>query len=291
MNPRTLPALGSIALVAVAIHLAVAGANFAQAPERMILVGAPPLGPTWLLAEDGTRTPAGCGPEAARILLAYYDRRYGYRFLADGPAAAIAELYKLMGTITIVWGGQQQGLTWPWAFTAGLRAYIERRCPRGVVLGTADGSLAAVFARSVELIQRGVPHVVLFDWAGKGGIFPNHYAVVVGYDISGERRHLVLNPGWGYDFQLLDMSDPAAAPVALYWIEEIPDPPPGEPGVAIGPPSGAGMWEVEGGAARFRPVLHLHSDPPRIVRWPPSTRLEFPVSGVEDIVIAMWDER
>ncbi|MBC7220636.1 hypothetical protein H5T55_04090 [Candidatus Bipolaricaulota bacterium] len=292
MNSRTLLALGSAALVAVAVHLPAGGAAFAQVPERMILVGAPPLGPTWLLGEDGAPIPAGCGPEAARILLAYYDRRYGYLFLADGPAAAIAELYELMGTIIVVWGGERQGLTWPWAFTAGLRAYIERRCPRGVALGTADGSLAVVFAKSVELIQRGVPHVVLFDWAGRGGIFPNHYAVVVGYDISGERRHLVLNPGWGYDFQLLDMSDPAVAPVALFWIEEIPDPPYGEPGVALGPSSAAGMWERnEGGDARFRPLLRLHGDPQSVVRWPPSTRVEFPVSGVDDLAIAIWDAR
>lgn len=113
-----------------------------------------------------------------------------------------------------------------------------------------------MFSQAVELLLRGVPSVILFDWEGKGGIFPNHYALVVGYDRVAGRRQLVLNPGWGYDFQLLDMTDPSVAPVTLYWIEGIRDPPTGgraarAPGR---PPPGCGRRtkrEIAGSAPYF----------------------------------------
>ncbi len=273
-----------------AAGVAFAGASAAPLPERMILTGAPALGPTWLPGDDGAPVPAGCGPEAARILLAYYDRRYGYRFVGDDLDAAIRELHRRMGTITVVWEGVRQGLTWPWAFASGLRAYAEARCPGGVRVETAGGSLAATFDRAVALLTRGIPHVILFDWRGAGGILPNHYAVVVGYDRSGGRRHLILNPGWGYDFQLLDLADPAVAPVTLYWIEEILDPPDDVPGAPVGPPSAAGMWERgEDATVQLRPVLRLHSDPASTVRWPASSRVQPLVPGADDLTTAIWD--
>lgn len=262
----------------------------AVSPERMILTGTPPWGHSSVAAADGSRIPAGCGPEAARILLAYFDRRCGYRFVLDDPERSIGELHQRMGTITVTWDGVRQGLTWPWAFTAGLRAYLEQSCPQGVVLETAVGSLGVVFARSVELIQRGVPHVILFDWQGTGGIFPNHYAVVVGYDLSSGRKHLVLNPGWGYDFQLLDMTDAKVAPVSLYWIEAPCGVPDGERGALTFPRSAAGMWERdEEGNLQLRPVLRLHGDPHSTVRWPRSSRVQLFVPGMDDVAIAVWD--
>ena len=292
MDCRSLLALGLSALLGAGTFVPVWGSVPVPEPERMILTGIPPLGPTWLPDERGGSIPAGCGPEAARALLAYYDRRYGYRLVRDDPAAAVGELYRLMGTLTVIWDGVRQGLTWPWSFAAGLRAYVGARYPGGVRVGRLDGSPIPVFERSVDLVRQEIPHVILFDWQGAGGIFPNHYAIVVGYDRSQGRRHLVLNPGWGYDFQLLDMSDPAVAPVSLFWIEEIRDPPDDEPGVSIGPPSAAGMWERdEKGNVQLRPVLRLHSDPHSTVRWPPSTRVGFPIPGVDDLAIAIWDPR
>ena len=263
----------------------------AASPERMILTGTPPFGPTWLSAGNGAPIPAGCGPEAGRILLSYYDLRYGYRFVTD-PGEAIVELRRRMGTITVFWGGVHQGLTWPWAFAPGLRAYAEARYPAGLSIETTGGSLGRVFDQSVALLTRGIPHVILFDWQGAGGVFPNHYAVVVGYDKSDGRRHLVVNPGWGYDFQILDMSDPVVAPVSLYWIEEIRDPPDVEPGIPTGPPSAAGMWESEeAGNVQLRPVLRLHHDPRSTVRWPTSSHVQFLVPGAEDLAIATWHAR
>lgn len=284
----------TVALVFGVAALAVFGAATAGGsfPQRMILTGAPPLGPTWLSTGDGARTPAGCGPEAARILLSYYDRRHGYPLVREDPDAAIAELYRLMGTVTVFWNGVHQGLTWPWRFDAGLLAYIEARYPGGASVNTFDGTLMAVFERSVGLVRRGVPHVILFDWRGSGGVFPNHYAVVVGYDVTEARRLLVLNPGWGYDFQLLDMDDPAVAPVTLYWIEGFRESPDAQPGGALGPPSGAGMWETdEFGTLQLRPVLRLHNDPRSTVRWPASSHVEILVPGVEDLAIVTWDGR
>jgi hypothetical protein len=263
-----------------------------QVPERMILTGAPPWGPTWIARGDDPRVPAGCGPEAARILLAYYDRRWGYRLVQDDPQGAISELHRRMGTITVVWGGVHQGLTWPWAFAPGLEAYVAARYPGGAVLGTFAADLAQVFATSVGLIQRAIPHVILFDWQGVGGILPSHYAVVVGYDVSEGRRLLVLNPGWGYDFQLLDMSDPVVAPATLFWIEAIRDPPDAGPGAAMGPLSAAGMWEADPeGRVQLRPVLRLHHDPRSTVRWPISTQAAFPVPGADDLAIVTWEAR
>lgn len=224
------------------------------------------------------------------MLLAYYDRRYGHRFVRDDPTAAIGELRRLMGTITVTWGGVRQGLTWPWAFESGLRAYIAARYPGGAVLGTLNADLAQVFTKSCELIQRAVPHVILFDWAGVTWVFPNHYAVVVGYDTSLGRQHLVVNPGWGYDFQILDMADPGVAPASLVWIEEIRGRPAAEAGGAVGPPSAAGMWVTgEREARQLRPRLRLHNDPWSTVRWPMSTQAEFPVPGAADLAVVFWD--
>ena len=94
-------------------------------PERMLILGLPAWGPTFLSAPDGEEIPAGCGPEAARLLLLYYDHVFGTSFVREDPKSAISELHQLMGTITVEWKGLNQGLTWPWAFRAGLRAYIE----------------------------------------------------------------------------------------------------------------------------------------------------------------------
>ncbi len=282
--------------VLIALTSIIGGGAFAAGtappPERMLLTGIPPLGPTWLSGADGTQIPAGCGPEAARLLLLYHDRRHGYRLVGEDPHGAIREIHRLMGTATVTWDGVRQGLTWPWSFTPGLQAYIETRYPSGAAMGTLSGSLSAVFTRSVDLVRQSVPHVILFDWRGSGGIFPNHYAVVVGYDLSAGRMHLVLNPGWGYDFQILDMSDPAVAPVTLFWIGELYNPPDAVPGGPVAPPSAAGMWVTdEDGQTQLRPVLRLHNDPRSTVRWPISSHVQFIVPGLDDLAIVTWDAR
>jgi|GEM_PF-2363505 len=189
----------------------------ASYPKRMLIFGLPAWGPTLLRNLQGEEIPAGCGPEAARLLLLYYDLIFGTSFVRKDPESAISELHRLMGTITVEWNGVKQGLTWPWAFRAGLRAYIEAHSDLSVWVHTFTGGLGEVFFRAVRLLQEGTSAVLLFDWQGEGGIFPTHYAVVVGYDLSS--NELVVNPGWGYEFQLLSFRDKRILPVSLIWLE------------------------------------------------------------------------
>ncbi|MFN3346634.1 MAG: hypothetical protein ACK42E_02330 [Candidatus Bipolaricaulaceae bacterium] len=184
-------------------------------PARLLILGLPGLGPSWL-KKDGQVIPAGCGPEAARLLLWYWEARLGIDLVRADPERALAALHTLMGTVTVHWQGVDQGLTWPWKFGQGLEAYVRTKLP-GTSVRTLSASLREVFAKAVELLLQGNPPVLLFDWAGWGGIFPNHYALVVGYDRK--KGELVVNPGWGYAFQTVPLSDPAVGPVQLFWLE------------------------------------------------------------------------
>ena len=248
-----------------------------EEPERMIITGIPPFGPTHWQDENGNDVPAGCGPEAARMLLAYYDRRYGYEQLVRSqPGKAIAELHDRMNTTTVVWQGQRQGFTDPLMFQNGLKSYIKARYSGGASLGGELGTLDQVFEKSVELIQSNKPHIILFDWEGETWIFPNHYSVVVGYSQEAGRKQLIINPGWGYDFQILDMTDTAVAPASIVWIEKMNDPPDGQGGCAIGPGSAQGMWVTDSsGKTQLKPELHKHFDPNNTVSWSMSDRTEF----------------
>jgi len=225
-------------------------------PEKMLIFGLPAWGPTLLRNPQGEEIPAGCGPEAARLLLLYYDHVFGTPFVREDPESAISELHRLMGTLTVEWKGLPQGLTWPWAFRAGLRAYIEAHSNLPVRVHTFTGGLGEVFFRTVRLLQEGTPAVLLFDWLGEGGIFPTHYALVVGYDLSSDE--LVLNPGWGYDFQLLSFRDERILPVSLFWLEF--------PGQVLKPQSVSPETFPE-------PVLRKHGLPQETVTWPKPTRI------------------
>jgi hypothetical protein len=246
-------------------------------PERKIITGVPPFGTTQWTDDDGKVVPAGCGPEAARMLLAYYDRRYGYKQLVRGnPGKAIVELHERMNTTTVKWHGDWMGFTDPLQFKSGLKSYIEERYPGGVDIDTKTGTLSKVFEKSVELIDDNKPHIILFDWEAETWIFPNHYAVVVGYSREQGRQQLIINTGWGYDFQILDMTDTGVAPATLYWIEKINDQPDGDQGCAIGPGSAQGMWVTDqNGKYQLAPILHKHFDPNNTVSWAASDRTEF----------------
>ncbi len=274
-----------LALLAVAVGMALGkGAS----PERILLTGFPAWGPTVWKDEHGQLVPAGCGPEAARILLAYYDRLGYSRLVRPDPEGAIRELRELMGTTTVTWGGPQ-GLTWPWKFTEGLQAFVQRRYPGGAQVRSFSGTLEQVFGKAIELLQQGIPSVLLFDWAGGGGVFPTHYAVVVGYDRSQGRRHLVVNNGWGYEFQIVDMADPAVAPASVYWIEAVAGEAEGPAGVPLGPPKDTNLWCTNAqGELALCPTLRLHFAPQSAVRWPPSTRVVVLVPDT-DLVLGLWE--
>lgn len=288
---------GLLVLVLVCL---VGSSLVAQAPrtvrqedaERMIITGVPPFGPTQWTSGSGSVVPAGCGPEAARMLLAYYDRRYGYaQLVRDAPGQAIVELRDRMNTITVMWQGVPQGFTDPGMFTAGLASYVKARYPGGLSLGSKTGTLAQVFEKSVELIRSFKPHIILFDWEGETWIFPNHYSVVVGFSLESGRKQLIINTGWGYDFQLLDMTDTAVAPASIVWIDEMADPPDGQGGVALGPGSAQGMWvQDQDGKLQLEPVLHKHFDPNQTVSWSMSDRMQFFFPEIQSkIGAASWD--
>jgi len=241
----------------------------ASYPERMLILGLPAWGPTFLSTPDGEEIPAGCGPEAARLLLLYYDHVFGTSFVREDPKSAISELHRLMGTITVEWKGLKQGLTWPWAFRAGLRAYIEAHSGLPLEVHTFTSGLGEVFFRAVRLIQEGTPAVLLFDWQGEGGIFPTHYAVVVGYNLSSDE--LVLNPGWGYEFQLLSFRDERILPVSLIWLEF--------PGQVL-------KLQSVSPKTLPKPVLRKHGLPREAVTWPPPTRV---LSLSEGLFLWVWE--
>ena len=80
------------------------------------------------------------------------------------------------------------------------------------------------------------PHVLLLDWKGQQGIFPNHYVVVVGFRKDNGYKKLIVNPGWGYNFHVVDMEDDSVKPVRLYWVDSIEKDPDGAAdGHTIGP--------------------------------------------------------
>ncbi len=241
----------------------------ASYPARMLIFGLPAWGPTLLRNVQGEEIPAGCGPEAARLLLLYYDLVFGTSFVREDLESAISELHRLMGTVTVEWKGLKHGLTWPWAFRAGLRAYIEAHSDLPVRVHTFTGGLGEVFFRAVRLLQAGTPAVLLFDWQDEGGIFPTHYAVVVGYDLSSDE--LVLNPGWGYEFQLLSFRDERILPVSLFWLE-FPGQVPKSQSVSL--------------KMLPKPVLRKHGLPQEAVTWPAPTRI---LSLSEGLLLLMWE--
>ncbi len=261
------------------------------AATRMILTGVPAFGAASWTDEREEPIPAGCAPLAARMLLAYYDKRFGYaQLIRPDPAKAIVELHDRMHTITFSWFGAKQGFTDPFSFQWGLEAYVTARYPGGVTLESKLGTLSQVFQVSVALIERKTPHIILFDWRGETPLFPNHYAVVVGFDRSNGRKELVINPGWGYDFQIVDMTDVAVAPAILFWIEAWKDAPDAEPTCSLGPVCAAGMWSLdEDGGYELTPIVRLHFDPGRSVVWPTSAAAEILVScGSDRIAACYW---
>lgn len=215
--------------------------------SRIILTGVPAYRQDTVVKENGKSVIAGCGPTAALMLLAWYDRRRGYKRLVSAsqessalPDDLIIELRQLMHTVNDLKNGQEWGLTVPAFFHSGLDKYISDRYGKTKIetCGSSDlgVSLDDVFEKSVSLIRKDKPHVLLLDWQGKQGIFPNHYVVVVGFRKDNGYKKLIVNPGWGYNFHVVDMEDDSVKPVRLYWVDSIEKDPDGPAdGHTIGP--------------------------------------------------------
>jgi len=262
--------------VALSVLLVIGFATEAvPSPSRMIITGVPPITDRRSSGEYLLDRPAGCGPIAAYMLLAFYARAHGYsRLVEPGIAGGLAQLYRDMWTTQIPFS--PLAATLPLLFSEGLEAYIEDRHPGELDLGIADGTPDAVFERSARLIRDGIPHVLLFDWLDQYGILPipNHYAVVVGYRADGGRKELIVNAGWGpgSEFQIVDMADPGVAPASILWIQRLPDP--GDPHpIRVELPTSSLAWiEDERGAAQLEPTLTSYAPDCHPMTWRPSDK-------------------
>jgi hypothetical protein len=180
-------------------------------------------------------------------------------------------------------------MTLPPTFKSGLKSYIDDRYANVDIKtkGTAGlNTLKGVFDQSVELIQDGKPHILLFDWEGDSGIFPNHYVVVVGYRNDGEQQTLIVNDGWGNDFHKVDMSDKKVKPGRIYWLEigNKPDGP--ADGHQIGP-AGRYNWVKENGKTQLKPKIYKHFSTSETFEWPASDDVEYIAKGT-DVAHCMW---
>jgi hypothetical protein len=125
-----------------------------------------------LLQDNGKMVMVGCGPVAALMLLAYYDRAFGYhRFIKAVPETKtgmpedlILKLRKEMKTSNFELDKddvQTYGLTLPPAFRSGLKSYLRQHYDVDVHTKASTGlnTLEGVFEKSKELLDEGLPHV------------------------------------------------------------------------------------------------------------------------------------
>jgi hypothetical protein len=92
--------------------------NEAGVSVGVIITGVPPYKQDDVVKENGDEVIAGCGPVAALMLLAYYDRRYGYKQLISThaesvtgmPDALLIELRQSMHTVNDLKNGTEWGM-------------------------------------------------------------------------------------------------------------------------------------------------------------------------------------
>ena len=263
-------------------------AIFMAKPSRMIITGVPPYVQQEITNKNGKKRLSGCGPVAALMWMANYDRRYGYKHLvpkddesSENPESLLAELGDLMETIY----GNDYAMTIPLTFKSGLKKYIKKHydnadwskeSTKGILTTLKD-----VFDKSVELIRDNKIHFLLFDWEGSGWIFPNHYVVVVGYRKDGDRMELVVNNGWGDDFQIIDMSDKKVKPGTIFWLE-IEDKPDGQKdGHQIGPACNYNWQKDDNGKEQLKPDLKKHFSRTETTNWRHSDSAEWLIPNTE----------
>lgn len=260
--------------------------------KRRIITGIPSYKQDYIRNDSGVKVMAGCGPIAALMLLAFFDRRYGFKKLISTkhesdklPEELILMLRKKMKTIDVQ--NKTQALTLPTGFRTGLKNYINQYydCDIETKASTGFNTLTGVFDKSVELINSRRIHVMLLDWDNGGILFPNHYVVVVGYRKDGDNMQLIVNAGWGDDFHIVDMTDKKVKPARLYWIE-IKDKPDGQQdGHQIGPKSNYNWVGVES-KKQLKPKIFKHFSNKQI-EWNASESLKFLVPN-SDLRDCQW---
>lgn len=267
--------------------------------EARILTGMAPYDQCRPIEVDGRRAETGCAATAALMLLAYYRARHGWHQLLSSedepqamPESVAGELRRRMHTLDDALDGRPWPITLPAFFHAGLEGYIRERYPfarvKEYTTEAFGRGLGALFAHARELVDDGVPAVLLFDWQAPGTVLPHLYTAVVGYRIDGARRHLIVNPGWGPGTQFLtvDCDDRRLRPAVLYYIEPA-DEIAARSGAAepMGPPTGY-RWLRAGGDRRLRPLVRRHFST-SVETWPPSRPARELVAGT-DYTVCDW---
>ncbi len=166
--------------------------------------------------------------------------------------------------------------------------------------GISGHTLADVFDKSVELISNDLPHVILFDaynvTGSKSIIFPTHYSIVVGYNKEDGKKELIINPGWGYPFQLIDLADTKIKPVRIIWAKITSTADGDKDGHTIGPKgselcSTASFMHYEnvGGSLLMKPTIMKYDG--GCTTWRTATRTKHPIAkdGEPHISVAKWE--
>ena len=272
---------------------------------RLLLTGVPPYRQDYITNENGKRVMSGCGPVAALMLMAWYDRAMGYhRLIKDAPEsereqpeALLLKLRQKMKTSNLELdrdGVQTYGLTLPGHFRSGLGSWVAQYYDVSVKTKASTGlnTLAGVFRKSKELLDEHIPHVLLLDYDQEvmggfiGGLFPDHYVVVVGYSVHQGHEKLIVNNGNGQDFQVVDMTDKRIKPARLYWLEmkDRADGP--KDGHQIGPATHY-RWAVEEGEKRLVPTILKHDSSNETFEWRTADK-SVPLTSRADVAVSYW---
>lgn len=273
---------------------------------RTIITGVPPYKQDYITNEKGKRVMAGCGPVAGLMLMAWYDRALGYHKLikpvpeskTEQPEGLLLKLREHMATANFELDSddvQTYGLTAPPAFRKGLKSYIKQYYDVSIETKASTGlnTLEGVFEKSRELIDNRTPHVLLLDYDQSvmkglvGGLFPDHYVVVVGYSIHNDNRKLVVNNGLGDNFQIVDMTDKDIKPARIYWLD-MKEPPDGPAdGHQIGPEEHY-HWTVANSRKVLEPTI-LKADGSETFEWRPADDTIHLTSGT-DCSVCLWQD-
>jgi hypothetical protein len=271
---------------------------------RLILTGVPPYNQSSVINDNGKTVMAGCGPVAALMLLAYYDRAFGYHRLIKSvpetktgmPEELILKLRGEMQTANFELdkdGVQYYGLTLPSAFRSGLKSYIRQYYDADVDTKASTGfnTLTGVFEKSRELLDAGRPHVLLLDYDDVmpgviGGLFPDHYVVVVGYSINHGCQNLIVNNGLGANFQIVDMTDKEIKPARIYWLD-MKEPGDGaRDGHQIGPEEHY-RWGMVDGEKRLEPSILQNGSATEFFSWRPADK-SVALTPTSDVSVSRW---
>lgn len=275
------------------------------ATTRLLLTGVPPYSQHYITNENGKEVMSGCGPVAALMLMAWYDRVMGYHRLIKPvpesdlvqPEALLLKLRQEMKTANYELdrdGVQTYGLTLPPHFRSGLRSYIRQYYDVDVKTKASTGTntLSGVFRKSRELLDDHIPHVLLLDYdqdvmgGAVGGLFPDHYVVVVGYSVHQGHEKLIVNNGNGHHFQVVDMTDKRIKPARIYWLD-MKDPGDGpKDGHRIGPETHY-EWDVVDREKRLVPTILKHDSSTETFEWRVADR-SVALTSRGDVGVSYW---